>query len=208
MLSATLLYFAATKQPFYTFAHLPLHHSSLTFYYAILLTSTILVYMLHFSTWQPQTFLLQFYPFSAIPSYTHSLHYAICYIPQPQSFHLSAITNLFTLTCCYAICYNAQFCLPETLHFPFSAYIVPDFLVLLCIYVFCALIPRLLYLLQLKKTKTKTNKQKKKKKRVFSLYFSPSSCFTSYIQVLKYPVPRNFASIACFVPELACCLVA
>ena len=45
LLSATLLYFAATKQPFYTFAHLPLHHSSLTFYYAILLTSTILVYI-------------------------------------------------------------------------------------------------------------------------------------------------------------------
>ena len=36
LLSATLLNFAATKQPFNKFAHLPLHHSTLTFYYAIL----------------------------------------------------------------------------------------------------------------------------------------------------------------------------
>ena len=73
--------------------------------------------------------------------------------------------------------------------------LVPDFLVLLCIYVFCALIPRLLYLLQLKKIII-IIKINKFKKRVFSLSIYHSLSFTLLLLYLLYtsieiPIPQK-----------------
>ena len=57
-------------------------------------TSTTLVYRLHFSTLQPQTILLQFYPFFAIPSYTHSLlSSTLCYTLHSTNPGFSSIGN-------------------------------------------------------------------------------------------------------------------
>ena len=125
LLSATFLNLAATKQLFYKFAHLPLHYSTLTFYHAILPNfyyTCLYATLFNFPTTNhPSTILPIFCHTKLTLTFYFQLHYAICYIPQPQSFHLLANTNLYTLTCCYTICYNVQFCLPETLHFSFSA---------------------------------------------------------------------------------------
>jgi len=91
-----LLYATLLKQnnpSIYNFPHLPLHHTTPTFYYAML------CYMLHFSTLQLQTILLEFYPFSDTPNYIHSLlSTTLCYTlhPTTQSLHLH--TNHYTFT--------------------------------------------------------------------------------------------------------------
>ena len=109
---------ATTQQRFNKFAHLLLHHSTLTFYPSKLL---YLVYMIQFSTLQPQIILLQILPIFCHTE-LHSLS-TLCYmlhLTTPVIPSISANTSLYTLTCCYAICYNAHFYFPESLHFLFS----------------------------------------------------------------------------------------
>ena len=142
---------------------------------------------------------------STIFCYTklHSLS-TLCYMLHPTTPVFPSIGNHQPLYFDLLLCDLLQCTILPSRNTTLSLFcLVPDFfLVLLCIYVFCALIPRLLYLLQLKKKKKKTNKQTKKTKKkqrkkkgsFHSLSFTLLLLylFTSYIQVLKYPFPRNF----------------
>ena len=73
------------------FTHLP----ATPFYTHFLLCcpSKLLLCLSICYTFQPRNRKPSFYNFThfAIPSYTRSLHYAMCYIPQPQSFHLDLL---------------------------------------------------------------------------------------------------------------------
>ena len=121
-----LLHFAATKQSFYKFAHLLLHHSTLTLFYAILLNfyyACLYATLFNLATANHPSTILPIFchtKLHSLSTFNYAMLYATPHNPS-LSMHLSANTNLYAVTCCYAICYNGQFCLPETLYFAYSA---------------------------------------------------------------------------------------
>ena len=125
---------------------------------------------------------------STIFCYTklHSLS-TLCYMLHPTIPVFPSISNHQPLYFDLLLCDLLQCTILPSRNTTLSLFcLVPDFLVLLCIYVFCALIPRLLYLLQLKKF-LKTTTTTTTKKRVFSLsIFHPPRALPLIYTMYKY----------------------